>query len=618
MGRINDRVTLEDTGVISGTYTSANIVVDRKGRIVSATDGIGGTGSGSATLDGLTDTVIITPIVNEQFLRWNGTAWTNETVSLNGIDGVNLSAPQSGEFLSFDGIQWSNFDIATIGVLVTSDIGVTVQAWDAGIDSIAAFDTLPGFAVQTAANTFTKRLITAGADGGISIVNGDGVAGNVDIAVDINNAISEAVLDGLDSILFFDASVGALRKTTVSNFVSSGGVVTDGVNLGTGADLFTITTSGIMNFRGIDSSNSGIVVSTNVDTVFVGVNPTLNSISQLPTTSGNIIVGNGTTWEAQNGSVARTSLGLGDIATRNAIEFLEIAGGVMAGSIDMGSNIITGLTLPIVNADAANKQYVDAQVSAGVIAGDGLTKTGSSIDVVNLDGTLTVSTNEIRLNQTSTDILYIPRTRLESSVGAAGEGASNIGTPQKPDLGNAVDVETALQFINDNFSIQKFQTDLTSIWNLDVGAPNVIALAVRDVEVARFNPGFDTAIYVDLMLPPTFNNTSTMTFYASWAKSSADVGTVEIELAFQHQRPGTNFPSRGPAPNWDWLVVAPTVVGDNLITTNDNLLHQLVWTIPASLQPLDTLSLRMSRMGAGVTDDFALEADFFAGFIIEN
>lgn len=617
MGRINDRVTLEDTGVIAGTYNSANIVVDRKGRIVSATDGSGGGGSGSTTIEGLTDTVIISPI-DDQFLRWNGTVWTNETVGLNGLDDVNLSAPQSGEFLSFDGIQWSNFDITTIGVLVTADIGTTVQAWDAGLDSIAAFDAVPGFAALTAANTFTKRLITAASDGGLTVVNGDGVAGDVAISVDINNAVAEAVLDGLDSILFFDDSAGALRKTTVSSLISSGGGVVDGINLGTGADLFTVTTAGIMNFRGIDNANPGIEVSTNVDTIFIGVNPTLNTISQLPTTTGNFIVANGTTWEAQGGSIARTSLGLGSIATRDATEFLEIAGGTMTGVIDMGSNIITGLALPTIDVDATNKQYVDSQVAAGVIAGDGLTKTGSSIDVVNLDGTLTVATDEVRLNQAVTDVLYIPRIRLASSVGAAGEGASNIGTPQKPDLGNAVDVEAALQFINDNINVQKFQSDLTNIWNLDVGAPNVNATSVRDVEVARFDPGFNTAIYVDLMLPPTFNSTSTMTFYAAWAKSSADIGTVEVELAFQHQRPGINFPDRGPAPNQDLLIVAPTNVGDNLITTNDNLLHQLFWTIPSSLQALDVLTLRMSRLGANVTDDFSLEADFFAGFIIEN
>lgn len=619
MGRLNNTITLEDTGVIEGTYTNANIVVDRKGRIISATSGSGsGSGSGFETLAELTDTVIISPTTDD-FLRWNGTVWTNEAVGLGGLDGVNLSSPQSGEFLAFDGLQWSNFDISSIGVLTNPDIGVNVQAYDASLDSISAFDAVPGFVALTAADTFEKRLITAKIDGGISITNGDGVAGNVEISVNISNAITENTIDTVnDVVLFYDTSSSALRKTTVSNFITASGGVVDGVNLGTGADVFIITSGGTMEFRGIDNANNGIEISTNSDTVFIGVNPTLNTISQLPTSAGNIIVGNGSTWEAQQGSVARNSLGLGSIATYDDTDFLSINGGTMAGDVNMDSNIITGLVAPTNLSDAANKEYVDAQVAAGVIAGDGLVKTGSQIDVVNLDGTLTIATDEVRLNQQVTDVLYIPRTKLESTIPAAGEGASNVGTPQKASLGNALTVEEALQYINDNFGAQKFNMDLTSIWNLDVGAPNVTSTSVRDVEVARFEPNSDTAIYVDFMLPPTFNNTSTLTFYASWAKSSADIGTVAIELAYQHQRAGSNFPSRGPSPNWDFAIVTPSNVGDNLITTNDNLVHTLQWTIPATLLPLDVVSLRMTRLGAQSSDNFTLQADFFAAYIVEN
>lgn len=42
--------------------------------------------------------------------------------------------------------------------------------------------------------------------------------------------------------------------------------------------------------------------------------------------------------------------------------FLPLAGGTMSGNIDMNSNIIEGLSIPILGSEAANKDYVDSQI----------------------------------------------------------------------------------------------------------------------------------------------------------------------------------------------------------------------------------------------------------------
>ncbi len=54
-------------------------------------------------------------------------------------------------------------------------IGTNVEAWDADLDALAALATT-GVIARTAAATYVPRTLTAGA--GISVSNGDGVAGN--------------------------------------------------------------------------------------------------------------------------------------------------------------------------------------------------------------------------------------------------------------------------------------------------------------------------------------------------------------------------------------------------------------------------------------------------------
>jgi len=80
-------------------------------------------------------------------------------------------------------------------------------------------------------------------------------------------------------------------------------------------------------------------------------NANLTAIGNLAKTDGNIIVGNGSTWVAENGSTARTSLGIGTIATQ------------AANSVSISGGSITGLGTPSNNTDAATKVYVDGLVT---------------------------------------------------------------------------------------------------------------------------------------------------------------------------------------------------------------------------------------------------------------
>ena len=80
-------------------------------------------------------------------------------------------------------------------------------------------------------------------------------------------------------------------------------------------------------------------------------NANLTAIGNLAKTDGNLIVGNGSTWVAENGATARASLGLGTISTQ------------AANSVSISGGSITGLGTPSNNTDVATKVYVDGLVT---------------------------------------------------------------------------------------------------------------------------------------------------------------------------------------------------------------------------------------------------------------
>ncbi len=68
-------------------------------------------------------------------------------------------------------------------------IGTNVEAWDADLDALAALSTT-GVVARTGAATYVPRTITAGV--GISVANGDGVAGNPTITATGSSAAPNA------------------------------------------------------------------------------------------------------------------------------------------------------------------------------------------------------------------------------------------------------------------------------------------------------------------------------------------------------------------------------------------------------------------------------------------
>jgi cell division septation protein DedD len=208
-----------------------------------------------------------------------------------------------------------------------------------------------------------KRVFIVKNDSGESVVLTQGSGGNVTVG------------DGKTAIVYSDgAGSGAAVVNVSEDFVSAtlsaiGALTpTDGnFIVGNGSTWVAETGDTVLNSIGVTATTTelnvldGITASTAELNVLDGITAStaelnytdgvtssiqtqlnnkqpldaeLTAIAALATTDGNIIVGNGSTWVAESGATARTSLGLGSIATQNS-NSVTITGGSISGITDI-------------------------------------------------------------------------------------------------------------------------------------------------------------------------------------------------------------------------------------------------------------------------------------------
>lgn len=135
------------------------------------------------------------------------------TASNEGVAGVGLFKQKSGVNLQF-----KNINAGSSKITITDDTGndeVDIDVVEANVDH----DSLSGFVTN---EHIDHSLVTLTAGGGLS--GGGTIAANRTFDVDASDLTTENTIDTAnDTVIFYDASAGATRKTAITNIQGGGG-----------------------------------------------------------------------------------------------------------------------------------------------------------------------------------------------------------------------------------------------------------------------------------------------------------------------------------------------------------------------------------------------------------
>lgn len=198
---------------------------------------------------------------------------TDAVLSVNGQTGaVVLTTQHVSEHAS--NLYFTN---ARADARVAAAVGVSVQAYDAGLAALAAFNT-NGLLVQTAADTFAGRTLAAPA-AGLAITNPAGTAGNPTFAL----ANDLAALEGLGSTgLAVRTAADTWAQRSVAVTASTGLSVTNGDGVAGNVTLAGIdastTVKGVASFSSTNFSVASGAVNT-VQNINTGATPTFAGLT---------------------------------------------------------------------------------------------------------------------------------------------------------------------------------------------------------------------------------------------------------------------------------------------------------------------------------------------------
>jgi len=272
-----------------------------------------------------------------------GTLTFNDDFIETGLDGVKPQSWNTDVYPHFVAIRTllnGNVDATNLGVTTGTIAASKVVTVDANKD----------------AGSFRNITLTGELDAGTL-----DVSGNVDIAgiTTLNGTLQ--VKNGATSagkIEIYEDSDDGAHKLTLTIPALAGDVTLTLPNSDGSADQL-LTTNG-----------SGTLTWEDPTTI----DADLTAIGNLGKTDGNFIVGNGSTWVAENGGTARTSLGLGTMAVAATSDYAALAGATFTGAVttntatfkttDAGAGSVK--TIAVLEWDPASGTMTNASSGIGI------------------------------------------------------------------------------------------------------------------------------------------------------------------------------------------------------------------------------------------------------------
>ena len=240
---------------------------------------------------------------------------------------------------------------AGTGISVTNNVitntapDQTVALTQGGATTITG--TYPNFTISSTDTTYTAGGGIGLAGTTFSVAAGTGLTQDVD-GLSHADTSSQASVDNTGATFVQDINLdgfghvtGAASVTVTPSLIGApqndgtGATGTWGISISGNAANVTGTVAIANGGTGATTdsqarTNLGLAIGSNVQ----AYDTELAAIAALAVTDSNFIVGNGTTWVAESGATARTSLGLGSIATQ-ASSSVSITGGSITGITDL-------------------------------------------------------------------------------------------------------------------------------------------------------------------------------------------------------------------------------------------------------------------------------------------
>jgi len=233
-----------------------------------------------------------------------------------GLQNISGLAVTDGNIIVGNGTSWVAESGSTARASLGVSIGSQVQAWDQQLDDISALAVTDGNIIVGNGTTWVAESgATARASLGLTIGTDVEAYSSTNADYSDTTANFTGTLQNGGSNVLVDSDIGS----TVQAYDADTAKYDD-------------TTA---NFTGtLQNGGSNVVVDSDIGSTVQAWDTQLDDIAALTVTDGNFIVGNGTNWVTESGATARTSLGLGSIATQ-AYDSVSITGGSITGITDI-------------------------------------------------------------------------------------------------------------------------------------------------------------------------------------------------------------------------------------------------------------------------------------------